>query len=156
SVQAVFRKNTGSRMTIVLSTDYLEEIEARPDGHLVLEKVTVIDGVESTQELGKVNFEDSRLDRGSRSQKLTLSGTKSLSSYYTSTANLEVVDLAEVNELSTDNLDITCSPFNPILPGETAQVYYPYDYILSDYVIEEISISASISSLVFKITEVAP
>jgi len=78
SFQGRFRSGDPSYMAAVVpGMDYVSEINARPNGELIIEMAFVVADQESLrEEIARVNFENVRIDEGAKQKTLTLTGHK--------------------------------------------------------------------------------
>jgi hypothetical protein len=97
------RKNNGSptygAVTVPAGSDYIDEINARSSGQLVITRTQINpDGTQSGSEILRVDLEDINLSEGSRQSSVVLSGHRTVS-----VGSPRVKPLAGVSYINTTN-----------------------------------------------------
>jgi len=117
SFQGRFRDGEPSYLAVVIPTlDYADQINARPNGQLVVEMAYLVDGEESVrEEVCRVDFEEIRSDEGGRSESVTLSGHR------TETWAGQSVTLTGISykSVSGGKIRVRCFPDLYLRPGDT-------------------------------------
>ncbi|MFZ7127006.1 MAG: hypothetical protein ACOWWM_12715 [Desulfobacterales bacterium] len=120
SFQARRRTGEPSYLQVVIPDVSLEPgIEARPNGQIVVERVTTEGGVEiSAVEIVRVNAEPLRTDLGAAARAITLTGYRQTTNG--SPAAREIRDVMEVRQ--GESATVIVAAVDPaVQPGDTAQ-----------------------------------
>ena len=122
SFQVRLRSDTPNFGSVVIpnGTIYADEIEARPNGEIVISRgVRYTDGATEVDEIARVNFETIRLDQGARSNSVTLVGHKTVSPGTPKTVTLQSASYrSESNGVRRFRTELE----NTIRPGDTASI----------------------------------
>jgi len=141
--QATLRGSTASYIQVIVPFDQLDEILLRQNGDIVINKTLIPD--DTTAELYRVNFNDSRTSSGARSRKLTISGRSTAAFPAPSAVTLSGV-VAD-NEQASGARSLDVSPFNDVIPGDTVT----YNSVAT--LIDIVEITANASGTVMRIAE---
>jgi hypothetical protein len=143
NMQATLRSSTASFMQVVVPMAQIDDITARANGNITIYKTLLPDG--SPVELYTVNFNSSRSDVGARSRRLTISGRSETA--FPGPAAVTLVGVLSDNLQSSGARELDVSPFNDVLPGDTAT----YDAVAT--VIETVIITADSAGTTMRLTE---
>jgi hypothetical protein len=113
--QATLRSSTASFIQVVLPLSQLDDVIARSNGDIVINKTLLPDG--APVELYTVNFNDVRTDEGARSSKLTISGRSEAA--FPGPAAVTLAGVVSDGLQSSGARTLAVSPFNDVLPGDT-------------------------------------
>lgn len=132
SCQMRRRNGEPSYMSVVVPDyAYLDEISARPNGAMKLDKgVLYSDGELQLKEIAVVDLEDIRPDRGAKSASVTLSGHRTVSTPDPSVVALQGASYRTVNAEGKRRYRCDVDLF--LRPGDTAEVggeTFPVGYI---------------------------
>lgn len=136
SFQVRHRESTASYYQVVIpSLAYIDAIDARPNGHIVIWSDT--DGV--TEELMRGALGDVRSDRGANSQAVTISGNASRAA--TPLATYTVTDVLYQYSTFDGEQRLRIPPRAGIRPGDT--IRYGGTYFVAGLVSWSVSVSES-------------
>jgi len=141
--QATLRSSTASYITATIPFEQLDDVIARSNGNIVINKTLLPDN--TTAELYTVNFNDVRTSEGARNRKLTISGRSEAAFPGPAAVTLLGVVSDDLQTSGARSLDV--SPFNDVLPGDTVT----YDAVAT--LIEIVEISANSSGTTMRIAE---
>jgi hypothetical protein len=134
--QVRHRESTASYYQIVIpSIDYIDAIDARPNGQIVIWSDT--DGV--TEELMRGSLGDVRSDRGPNSQSITISGNASRAA--TPLATYTITDVLYQYSTFDGEQRLRIRPRAAIRPGDT--IRYQDTYFVAGVVSWAVSVSES-------------
>jgi len=142
SIQATLRESTDSYISVVVSDTLQAEVNARPNG--IIEIYKTKDG--GTPALVySVNFNNLRLDQGTRSGTLTLSGRSTAS--FGTPATVVLTDVVKDNLQTSGLRELEIGAHNDIKPTDTA------DYDSVQTVIDLVEITVNDNGTLIRIAE---
>ena len=141
--QATLRSSTSSYITATIPFEQLDDVIARSNGNIVINKTLLPD--ETTAELYTVNFNDVRTNEGARNRKLTISGRSEAAFPGPAAVTLSGVVSDDLQSSGARSLNV--SPFNDVLPGDTAT------YASVGTLIEIVEITSNNSGTTMRIAE---
>lgn len=113
--QATLRESTASFISVTLPFEQLDDVIARSNGNIVINKILLPEG--TTEELYQVNFNDIRTNTGARNRTLSISGRSEAAFPGPVAVTLSGVVFDGVQSSGARTLAV--SPFNNVLPGDT-------------------------------------
>ena len=152
SFQCRLRDGDPSYLACVIpsATDYADDISARSNGEIVVEKgYRLQDGTVFLEEIARVDFESVAIDRGARSASATITGHKTTSS---GTAKERVLSGLSYSGLQADGKRRIRTEVDMFLrPGDTA--VYEIDGADESYIAGQISYTVGPNQSQMEVTE---
>lgn len=141
--QATLRSSTASYIQVVVPFSQFDDIDARQNGEIVVNKILLPEETET--ELYRVNFNDLRTTQGARSSKLTISGRSTAAFPGPAAVTLTDVELDNIQGSGARSLQV--SPFNNVLPGDTVT----YDAVAT--LIEIVEVTSNNQGTLMRVAE---
>lgn len=141
--QATLRESTASYISVTIPFEQFEEVNLRPNGDIVINKTLIPE--DTTVELYRVNFNDSRTSVGARQRKLTISGRSEAA--FPGPAAVTLIGVISDGPQASGARSLEVSPFNDVLPGDTVT------YDATPTVIDIVEVSSNDAGTVMRIAE---